>query len=296
LEYPMIKSMTGFGRWKAGFKGGAITIEIKTVNHKFFEMTAKLPNHISTFEEKIKEILQKRIKRGKVNLILSYDGAIDKHERVSFNEPLARNYYNALMKLKKKLGVTGEMVVDDLILLPGVLNYEVREESLIKLWPRIKDALDKALGRLVYERMKEGAALHRDLAKRARRIKKMLAAIAKRADLNIGEYKKRFDQRVKELSGGQELDTGRLEMEAAIFAKNCDVSEEITRLASHLANFGKTISGDGEAGKKLDFIAQELHREINTIGAKASDFKISKNVIEIKSEIEKIREQVKNIE
>ena len=292
----MIKSMTGFGRWKAGFESGAITIEIKTVNHKFFEMTSKLPNHISTFEDKIKDIVQKRVKRGKVNLNLIYDGVIDKSEKVSLNEPLARNYYNALMKLKKKLGVQGEMVVDDLILLPGVLSYEVREESLIRLWPRIKEALEKTLGKVVSDRTREGRALHRDLSKRALRITKMLGVISKRAKLNIVEYKKRFAQRVKELSGGQEMDSGRLEMEVAIFAKNCDISEEITRLINHLVNFRKTISEDGEAGKKLDFIAQELHREINTVGAKASDFKISKNVIEIKSEIEKIREQVKNIE
>ncbi|MDD5423528.1 MAG: DUF1732 domain-containing protein, partial [Candidatus Omnitrophica bacterium] len=135
-----------------------------------------------------------------------------------------------------------------------------------------------------------------DLSGRARAIEKMLTVIKSRAHLNIDEYRKRFADRVKELTGGREIDMGRLEMEVAIFAKNSDISEEITRLGNHLANFNKTISMNGEVGKKLDFIAQELHREINTIGSKASDFKISKNVIEIKGEIEKIREQAKNLE
>ncbi len=125
---------------------------------------------------------------------------------------------------------------------------------------------------------------------------KLLAFIKSRAHLNIDEYKRRFEARVRALTGGRDIDMGRLEMEVAIFAKNCDISEEITRLKNHLENFGKTISAGDEVGKKLDFIAQELHREINTIGSKASDYKVAKNVIEIKSEIEKIREQAKNLE
>ena len=292
----MIKSMTGFGRGKSAFKGGTMTIEIKTVNHKFFEMTAKLPNHISTLEDKIKEIVQKKLKRGKVNLNLTYEGVITKTEEVGINEPLARNYYNALVRLKKRLGIAGEVVVDDLILFPGVLNYEVREDSLLKLWPKIKLALDRSLSKVVSDRMREGRALHKDMSRRSSRIRKMLNVIKNRAELNVEEYRNKFAERIKELSGGQEIDSNRLAMEVAIFAKNCDISEEITRLDNHLANLAATLSQGDEVGKKLDFIAQELHREINTIGAKAGDFKIAKNVIEIKSEIEKIREQVKNIE
>ena len=292
----MIKSMTGFGRGKAEFKGGVITIEIKTVNHKFFEMTAKLPNHISLFEDRIKEVVLKKVKRGKVNLNLIYDGTIAKHEKVTLNEPLARSYYNALLKLRKRLGIKGDVVVDDLILFPGVLTCEVQEEGLVRLWPKIKEALERVLDKVVADRIGEGRALYRDLMKRKYHIKKMLAVISKRAELNIDEYRKKFAQRVAELSGGQKMDTGRLEMEVAIYAKNCDISEEIARLNNHLVNFSNTLSQSDEAGKKLDFIAQELHREINTIGAKTGDFKVSQNVIDIKSEIEKIREQVKNIE
>ena len=292
----MIRSMTGFGKASAAAKKGKVTVEIKTVNHKFFDAGLKLPNHITLFEDRIKELLQKRINRGKVNLNLTCESALLKGDRININKETAKNYYNELKSLKKYLGLEGDIATKDLILLPGVVSYEAAEEGLDEIWPKIKAALDKALGALVRDREKEGRALAADLNKRAKRIAGMLAIIKSRADLNIGEYRKRFAERVKDLTGGREIDRGRLEMEVAIFAKNSDISEEITRLENHLANFKKTIISNGEVGKKLDFIAQELHREINTIGSKASDFKIAKNVIEIKSEIEEIREQAKNLE
>ena len=292
----MVKSMTGFGKGEARFKTGKVTIEIKTVNHKFFDATLKLPNGIAAFEDRIKEILQKKIKRGKVNLNLTYDGAPLKGDRISINRRVAKNYYNELEGLKRHLGLKEGIAVKDIIALPGVLNFDSLEEGIISFWPKIKKALDVAIDRLIDDREKEGKALHVDLARRTKKIETMLATIRSRAHLNIDEYRKRFADRVKDLTGGREIDMGRLEMEVAIFAKNSDITEEITRLENHLSNFNKTISTGGEVGKKMDFIAQELHREINTIGSKASDFKISKNVIEIKGEIEKIREQAKNLE
>ena len=288
--------MTGFGKGEARFKSGKITVEIKTVNHKFFDATLKLPSGIASFEDRIKEILQKKIQRGKINLSLTYDGALLKSEKVSVNKKSAKNYYNALKGLKAYLGLKEEINIRDLIALPGVLNFDSTESGLAIFWPKIKKALDMAIDHLVADRAKEGKALALDLTTRTKKIEKMLTTIKSRAHLNIDEYRKRFADRVKDLTGGRDMDMGRLEMEVAIFAKNSDISEEITRLQNHLSNFNKTISEGGEIGKKMDFIAQELHREINTIGSKASDFKISKNVIEIKGEIEKIREQAKNLE
>ncbi|MFA5143196.1 MAG: YicC/YloC family endoribonuclease [Candidatus Omnitrophota bacterium] len=292
----MICSMTGFGKGEERFKSGKVTVEIKTVNHKFFDATLKLPNGISAFEDKIKEILQKKIKRGKVNLNLTYDGVLLKADRISINKKAAKNYHDALEGLKKDLGLREEISMKDIISLPGVLSFDSLEEGLAAFWPRIKKALDMAIDKLIIDREKEGKALYRDLISRTKKIAVMLKVIKSRSHLNIDEYRKRFADRVKDLTGGREIDMGRLEMEVAIFAKNSDISEEVTRLDNHLCNFNKTISVGGEVGKKIDFIAQELHREINTIGSKASDFKISKNVIEIKGEIEKIREQAKNLE
>jgi uncharacterized protein (TIGR00255 family) len=288
--------MTGFGKGEAKFRNGKITIELKTINHKFFDATLKLPNGIAAFEDKIKEILQKEIGRGKINLNLMYDGTVMKGEKISINAKAAKNYYNELSKLRGALGLRDDITTKDIIALPGVLSISAMDEGLSEFWPRIKAALDNAVKSLVIDREKEGKATYVDLMVRVKKIDKMLAVIKSRAHLNIEEYRKRFADRVKDMTGGRDIDMGRLEMEVAIFAKNCDISEEIARLTNHLANFNKTISANGEVGKKIDFIAQELHREINTIGSKASDFKISKNVIEIKGEIEKIREQAKNLE
>jgi len=292
----MIRSMTGFGKASERSRDGKITVEIKTVNHKFFDATLKLPNGMAYFEDRIKETLGKRIKRGKVNLNMILDGNFSKEEKIVINKKAAKNYYNDLVLLKKSLGLNEEIAIRDVIGLPGVLNYKALDEHNARVWPKIKNTLDLAIDHLIKDREKEGKALCVDLVDRAKKISRMLAVIKSRAHLNIDEYRKRFADRVQDLTGGRNVDMGRLEIEVAIYAKNCDISEEITRLANHLANFNKTIAGNGEVGKKLDFIAQELHREINTIGSKASDFKISKNVIEIKGEIEKIREQAKNIE
>lgn len=292
----MIRSMTGFGRGQARAKNLKVTAEIKTVNHKFFDATLKLPNGLLSLEDRIKETLQKKIARGKINLNLVYDGKLLSDERVAINQGVAKNYYTEITKLKKFLNFSDDITMKDLVMLPGVLSYEAGEAKAEKVWPIVKAAVENALGNLMSDREKEGRALRADLMGRAKRIARILVSIKSRAHLNIDEYKRRFADRVKDLTGGRNLDMGRLEIEVAIFAKNCDISEEITRLHNHIENFNKTISGNEEVGKKLDFIAQELHRETNTIGSKASDFKISKNVIEIKSEIEKIREQAKNLE
>lgn len=292
----MIRSMTGFGKASENFPGGKITVEIKTVNHKFFDATLKLPNGIAYFEDRVKEILQRRVRRGKMNLNLVLDGTLLKEEKIVINKIVAKNYYRDLCALKNYLGVKDEIVTRDLLALPGVLNYKAHDERIAKIWPKIKKVLDKALDKLTVDREKEGRALRVDLLKRTKKIEKVLAIIKSRAHLTIEDYRRKFAERVKEMTSGRNIDMGRLEMEVAIYAKNCDISEEITRLSNHLVNFNKTITASGEVGKKIDFIAQELHREINTIGSKASDFKISKSVIEIKGEIEKIREQAKNLE
>jgi len=292
----MVRSMTGFGRAGSSFRNGKITVEIKTVNHKFFDATLKLPNSMSAFEDGIKEILQKKIVRGKINLSLVYDGKPLRNECLAVNKDIAKYYYGELLKLKKYLGSSDEISTKDIMALPGVLAYGAGSENLAQIWPKTREAVEKALDRLVSDRAKEGKSLCADLTRRAKKIEKMLTLIKARSHLNIGEYRKRFADRVKDLTSGRQIDIGRLEMEVAIFAKNSDISEEVTRLKNHLVNFNNTISSNGEVGKKIDFIAQELHREINTIGSKASDFKISRNGIEIKSEIEKIREQAKNLE
>lgn len=288
--------MTGFGRAQVLFQNGKIVAEIKTVNHKFLDISLKLADPVMPFEDKIKDILQKSVTRGKAYLNISYDGTLAKDVKVQINDKVAKTYYVALSDMKRKVGIKDEITLKDLISLPGVINYSITEKELSKLWPKVKEALEAAIKNLSKEREKEGKALYKDLAGRAKSIDKMVSVIKASTNLNIEEYKRKFADKIKDLTSGREIDMGRLEMEVAIYAKNSDISEEITRLKNHLANFKSTIAESGEVGKKLDFIAQELHREINTIGSKASDFRIARNVIEIKGEIEKIREQVKNLE
>ena len=164
------------------------------------------------------------------------------------------------------------------------------------MWPPIHKAASLARDKLIVEREKEGRHLYKDFKKRLKRIKRYIVKIRDRSCINVENYKKKLEERIKEISRNQTVNNGRLEIEVALYAKNSDISEEVTRLDNHILNFNKTIDKRGEAGKKLDFIAQELHREINTVGSKSSDYAISKSVIEVKSEIEKIREQLKNIE
>lgn len=292
----MIKSMTGFGKGECRFKGGSVTAEIKTVNHKFFDASLKLPETIAPFEDRIKEILQKKVQRGKINVNIIYDNKTHKNEIITVNRKLAKSYYTGLMGLRQHLGLKDLLGIRDMVMLPGVINYDATQTGLSDLWPKIEKALSSALYDLIRDREKEGQATCRDLIKRIDNATGLLSEISSRAHLNIKEYRDKFAQRVKDLTRGHAIDKGRLEMEVAIFAKNSDISEEIARLKNHLSNLKRTIGLNGEAGKKIDFIAQELHREINTIGSKSGDFKISKNVIEIKGEIEKIREQAKNIE
>ena len=292
----MIKSMTGFGRSETRGKFGHFIAEIRTLNHKFLEPTYKLPNSLSTFDEKVKDLIKSRVKRGKVYLSLMHEGGHEAGANIFIDEDLAKSYHKKLKKLKNKLNIEGPIRFTEIISLPDVINQKPVQGNLAKMWPFLKKAVGDALDKLVKDREKEGHYLFRDLVKRKKRIKKILLSIKKSAVKDVSNYKKKLSERIKQLTGGYPVDKGRIEMEVALFAKNSDITEELTRLNNHIANFTRTIGKNGEVGKKLDFIAQELHREANTIGSKSSGLNISRGVIEMKTEIEKIREQLKNIE
>jgi len=292
----MISSMTGFGRGSFKSRLGIFTAEVKTVNHKYLEVTCKLPNSLSIFEDKVKTLIQTIIKRGKVYYNLIHEGASPHADSLFVDKELAKKYYDKLSYLKKSLNLYGNIDVSDIISLPGILDYKNREKNISKCWPSIEKATASALNKLIVERDKEGKALFIDLKKRLVIINDHVLRIKDKSKKNVKGYKRKLEERIEEISGTQIVNNGRLEMEVALYAKNSDISEEVTRLKNHILNFERTINDSGEAGKKLDFIAQELHREINTVGSKSNDYAISKSVIEIKSEIEKIREQVKNLE
>lgn len=292
----MIRSMTGFGRKTAKSKYGTVTVEMRALNHKFFELSAKVPNGLGQFEDILKDIVHEKIKRGKVYLNLEVGDKKGNCAHVFIDVEMAKHYSRELTKLTKALKIKGAVRLDQLIELPGVIVAENQKLDAKKHMPHIKETLRKALNELVKDKEGEGKALYRDLYKRINSINKMTSHIGERSNKSIIKYKNHLTSKIRELTGAKYVDKGRLEQEVALFAKNCDVSEELTRLKSHVASFKSTLLAGNDVGKKLDFIAQELHREANTIASKSSDFKISKGVIQIKSDIEKIREQVKNVE
>lgn len=293
----MIRSMTGYGRGEARGRLGMIRVEVKSLNNKFFDIVPRIPAGLSMFEDRLREYIQKKVKRGRINVSISYDDAYEKpQKRASIDKKLAISLLREIKLFAKEQKLRGDVDINYLAALPGVITYEAQKIDSREVWPGLKKALDAALANLDESRRSEGLHLSNDLLFRVKKIEKAIGIIEKQSSKSAEHYKKELSLKIKELSGGIELDRERLAQEAATYVKNCDITEEITRIKSHAISFEKSLASGGEKGKTLDFVAQELIREINTIGAKSSDFQISSHVIDIKGEIEKIREQLKNIE
>jgi len=293
----MLLSMTGFGSGTAEGKLGIVKIEIKSLNSKFFEVNSKLPPNLTAHEDKIREILQKHIARGRLNLFLMHEAATSTADNVHINKDIAKQYYNRINSLARFLGAKSGIGVAQLINLPGVIEYRPQHAQADKLWPLIHKALLSATTDLQKAKAREGRMLKKNIRGIVKVIEQAMRNIQHRAPQVINDYKKRLIKNVKFMTNAKSgLNGQRLGEEAAVFARNCDITEEIHRIAAHIAGFKKVLLNGGETGRRLDFIAQEMHREANTIGSKANDFMISKEIIKIKSHIEKIREQVQNVE
>jgi uncharacterized protein (TIGR00255 family) len=292
----MIKSMTGFGKGRSVNRIGMLTVEIRSLNHKYFDVICRLPNHLSVFEDRVRDYVKKRIRRGRINLFVSWESKQKGKAPFSLNLHLAKKYQQELLKLKKSLHLKDDLGITQIISFPDVIVHEQHKEDLRHIWPYLKKALDKALNRLNRMREAEGKRLARDLNERIKRINFYLKNIETQIPRVLALYRKRLLEKVKQLSGTKKLDQGRVAEEVALFARNSDVSEELTRIKSHLKGVKTALRNQKEAGKEMDFIAQEMFREANTIGSKANDFRISRWVIKIKSQIEKMREQLQNVE
>jgi uncharacterized protein (TIGR00255 family) len=294
----MIRSMTGFGKGTEKTPYGTITVEAKTLNHKSLSVTCSPFDGFFLLEEKIKDIFQKKLIRGKVFVKVTREGD-DSHktlQSIRINENIAKEYIKKIKSAQKALSVEGKLKIQDIIAFPGVIESNAGKKAG-QLWPYIKKAAEKALTKLVEYRRGEGTRLAKDFLTRLTMIHKALKEIKKYEKQCVLNYKKKLAKVAEEISDKAEPNKGRLEEEVAVFAKNCDITEEIIRLENHVATYRRTLKpAKTDVGKKLDFIAQEMHREANTIGSKSADFRISRAVIEIKSEIEKMREQVKNVE
>jgi len=293
----MLRSMTGFGKGLAEGRSGTARIEIKSLNCKFFEVISKLPPNLTIFEDRIRELLQKKVLRGRLTLFLSYDSKVSNGDEVHIDKRIAKQYYTRINTLKKFLDIKGGVGIEQIIALPGVIAYHPQEDDAKKLWPIISKALAQAVEDLTRSRAREGRMLGKNILQIVKMIETALNKIKRRVPLVACDYKKRLLKNVKKLTGAAKIyNPERIEEEAAIFARNCDVTEEIHRICAHISGFRKILSSRGETGRRLDFVAQEMYREANTIGAKANDFSIAKEVIKIKSHIEKIREQAQNVE
>ncbi|MFH1406422.1 MAG: YicC/YloC family endoribonuclease [Candidatus Omnitrophota bacterium] len=290
----MIHSMTGFGKGEAKGQLGNAKAEIKTINHRFFEFSFRVPEVFLAFEEKIKYAIQGKIRRGRVNLVLSFDRNVKPEDEIFVDEKLARKYKTLLMDLKKGLNLAGDIKLEQILSFPSVITTKPKQDNAPQLWATTKKALDRAIAETLRSREKEGRALYKDLSNNAGVIESALIRIKKRLPSVVQKYRTKLLKTLNKPGVNPAL-LERVEEEAAVFARNCDVSEEITRMYSHIKTFKAALSGR-EVGRKLDFIAQELQREANTVGSKASDFQMQKEVIKIKGAIEKIREQVQNIE
>lgn len=292
----MIKSMTGFGRADEIIDGMSITVEIKSVNHKYFEFYAKVPRMYGFLEEKLKSYCNSVISRGKVECFVSIDMLEDTEAQIIVNHALAEGYYKAVKEISEKLGIDGEISAAAVSRYPDVITLHKEPEDEEKIWSAVKTVLEKAVDKFVSMRMAEGEKLKSDVLSRADLILGYVAFIEERSPETVKEYNDKLILRMKELLGDASVDEARLLNEAAIFADKVAVAEETVRLRSHIDQLHSFLEADEAIGRKLDFLVQEMNREANTIGSKAQDVEIARRVIAIKAEVEKIREQIQNIE
>ncbi|MBA2252566.1 MAG: YicC family protein [Nitrospirales bacterium] len=292
----MIISMTGYGRSEEAWSGGTVTAELRSVNHRFCEIVVRLPKAVSSLEEELKRMIQQRCARGRIELTVSLSGGKEAGKQLTLDQALARQYHSLLRDLKKQLRLSGSIDVAMLAGYRDLISVSDRPVDEKRLLETAKRVTTEALSMLDQMRRREGAALAKDLKHRLHTVREEIGHVEKRCPHVAQEHLARLKARVAKLVELPELDEGRLSQELALYADRCDISEEVTRLASHLAQCETTLRSEEPVGRTLDFLLQEIGREVNTIGSKANDADIAMHVVKLKGELEKIREQVQNIE
>jgi uncharacterized protein (TIGR00255 family) len=294
----MVRSMTGYGRAEAILDGQKMVVEIKSLNHRFLEISLRIPASLSALEMEIKKKIAEPLLRGKIDATIRRDvqGSSENSHPIALNLPLAQNYYNLLTQLKQSLGLKDDIRMEMIAAQKDIFLPVESFQDITVLWQRLAMVLDEALAGLVDMRRREGEILARDLSARIDLMALLLSGIEAKAPRVVLEYQRRLTDRVREMTSGLMIDEARLSQEVAMFAEKSDITEEIVRFRSHIGQFQEMLNSEDAIGRKVDFLIQEMNREINTIGSKSSDADISKQVIEIKSELAKIREQVQNLE
>lgn len=292
----MIKSMTGYGKSEQTIDSLNVTVEIKSVNHRYFEFSARVPREYGFLEEKLKKYCNSLITRGKVECYVSVEDLEEREMEVNVNETLAAGYVKALKELSERFGLKDDISAVTLSRYPDVITLHKASEDEERIWNAVKTVAETAVSKFIEMRETEGSKLRGDILSRADYIIKCVEFIEGRSPETVREYNEKLKQRMKELLGDAAVDEQRLLNEAAIYADKIAVDEETVRLRSHISQLREFMNSSEAIGRKLDFLVQEINREANTIGSKAQDVDIAKKVIAIKAEVEKIREQVQNIE
>lgn len=291
----MIQSMTGYGRSEGTFLDVAIVTELRSTNHKYCDIVVRLPKLLLPLESPIKKMIQQEFQRGRLELTVSLNGAAEQAKRIELDPEMANQYVRILKELKSKFDLSGPIDVGLLSGFRDIISVSGAPEASDDLAQRVRMLVKEAMRELAGMRKKEGQALERDLKKRLAIIEKAVRVVESRVPRIIQAYQSRLKDRIKHLTHGIQLDQGRLAQEVALFAERCDIQEEITRLKSHLKQFRGMIQKKESVGRSLDFLIQEMNREVNTIGSKGNDAGVAMDVVSMKSELERVREQVQNV-
>jgi uncharacterized protein (TIGR00255 family) len=293
----VIRSMTGFGRAEVERNGRVLVAELRSVNHRFLELAARLPRALQPYEDRLRAHLQERLSRGKLNLTVTWKGASEEGDVLSVNLEVAQRYMEILQDLRGKFGMRDPVTLGQIVSLPDVFTWSEPDLDAEEAWLLLRDGVDRAARDLIAMREGEGEALAREFQTRLDRLRDAVASVEARAPERVKEAKEKLRQRVAELLNGEaEIDKDRLLIEAAIQADRMDCTEECVRLRSHIDQFEALLAEGGPVGRKFNFLTQEMNREANTIGSKANDVAIARSSIALKEEIEIIREQVQNVE
>lgn len=292
----MIKSMTGFGRYEHTTSESKIAVEMKAVNHRYLDLSIKMPRKLNFLEADIRNLLKEYLQRGKVDVFINYEDYTEETLCLKYNRGLAAEYLQTFAAMKEQFGLSDEVSATTLARFPEVLTMEQMPADERRQWQELSGAVKAAAGRFVEARISEGEKLKADLLQKLDHMEELVAFIEQYAPGIVTQYRKRLEEKVKELLTGTAIEEGRIAAEVVIYADKICVDEETVRLKSHIDSTRKELLAGGGVGRKLDFIAQEMNREANTILSKANDMEVSGKAIALKTEIEKIREQIQNIE
>lgn len=292
----MIKSMTGFGRSEIVKGNRKISVEIKSVNHRYLEAGIKMPKKLNVFESRMRDLLKKYATRGKIDIFINYEDDSESQVNLKFNQNIADEYMAIFNNMSEKYNLKNDMTVGGLARFPEVITMDEVQEDEEELWHFIEEAMKAALEQFVNTRILEGENLKKDLLGKLDHMEELVAFVEKRSPEVMKEYRSKLESKVKELLGDTTIDESRIATEVIIYADKICVDEETVRLRSHIEHARKCLNEEGGIGRKMDFIAQEMNREANTTLSKANDIEISNADIDLKTEIEKVREQIQNIE